>query len=146
MKAEIARIFAAILGLVVFAAAQDISPAVLGVKPPILLAFGCMAGIPAAIIAGLFADSLGSMPFGCSAIFFLAVSIPARLLRKSAVAVAIVAAGIYQMWIALWTNGNMALGSVLGALAAAVVIVPAMKFTIYRARRIIGIDRGGAKK
>ena len=61
MKAEIARICAAVLGLVVFASVQDLSPSFFGVKAPFLLVFGCFAGIPTAICAGLFADALGEI-------------------------------------------------------------------------------------
>ena len=146
MKTELARICAAILGLVVCAAAQDISPSLMGVKPPVLLAFGCLAGIPTAIIAGLFSDSLGSLPFGCSSIFFLAVAISVRLSRTLAIAVVIAAAGVYQLWIALWINGGTLFARAAGALAMAIVLVPAMEFMLRRARRAIGIDAGGAAK
>lgn len=146
MKTELARICAAILGLVVCAAAQDLSPSVLGAKPPFLLAFGCLAGIPTAVIAGLFADSLGALPFGCSPIFFMAVAIPARLSRTAAVAVVIAAAAMYQPWMSLWTDGKPPLAGALGALAAAVVLAPAADFVLGRARKIIGIDeRGGGR-
>ena len=146
MKTELARICASILGLVVCAAAQDLSPAVRGAKPPILLAFGCLAGIPTAVIAGLFADSLGALPFGCSPIFFLAAAIPVRLSKAAATATVIAAAGAYQLWLALWTSRDSLMAGTLGAFAAAAVIAPAMSLALRRARRIIGIDTGGDRQ
>ena len=112
MKADLVRLCAALLGLVACAAAQDLAPTLLGAKPPLLLLFGCLAGIPTAIGAGLFTDALGALPFGCSALFFLAVALFVRLMRPAALVVVMFAAGLYQLWVALW--GDAALGAVYG--------------------------------
>ena len=143
MKTDITRLCAAALGIVFFAAAQDISPMALGAKPPFLLALGCFAGIPTAIVAGLFADALGAMPFGCSAAFFAIVAAAVRFaLRGWAVKVAgvVAAAGAYQLWISLWYGVPASMEAVAGALLAAAPVAPAMYVAVRVARRWIGID------
>ena len=143
MKADLARLCAALLGLVVCAAAQDLAPTVFGAKPPLLLVFGCLAGIPTAIVAGLFADALGAMPFGCSALFFLIAALFARLMRSAALVGVMLAAGLYQLWIALWGDAAFSLRALLGALAAALVLAPFMRVFLQLAHRRIGIDVKG---
>ena len=83
MKTDLTRICAVLLGLVVFAAAQDLSPTLFGTKAPLLLVFGCLAGVPAAIGAGLFADALGGLPFGCSAVFFALAALLVRAAKRA---------------------------------------------------------------
>ena len=143
MKIELVRFCAALLGLVVCAAAQDLAPTVFGAKPPLLLVFGCLAGIPTAIVAGLFADALGAMPFGCSALFFLIAALFARLMRSAALVGVMLAAGLYQLWIALWGDAAFSLRALLGALAAALVLAPFMRVFLQLAHRRIGIDVKG---
>ena len=143
MKADLARLCAALLGLVVCAAAQDLAPTLLGAKPPLLLIFGCLAGIPTAIVAGLFTDALGALPFGCSALFFLAVALFVRLARPAALVGVMLAAGLYQLWIALWGDATLSFRPFLGALAAAAVLAPFMLALLRLTRRRIGIDVKG---
>ena len=143
MKADLARLCAALLGLVVCAAAQDLAPTLLGAKPPLLLLFGCLAGIPAAIGAGLFTDALGALPFGCSALFFLAVALFVRFVRPAALVGVMLAAGLYQLWIALWGGTTLSPRSLLGAWAAAAVLAPFLQALLRLARRRIGIDVKG---
>lgn len=143
MKADLTRLCAALLGLVVCAAAQDLAPTLFGAKPPLLLLFGCLAGIPTAIGAGLFTDALGALPFGCSALFFLAVALFVRLVRPAALVGVMLAAGLYQLWIALWGDAALSLRAFLGALAAAIVLAPFLQALIRLARRRIGIDVKG---
>ena len=143
MKADLSRLCAALLGLVVCAAAQDLAPTLLGAKPPLLLLFGCLAGIPAAIGAGLFTDALGNLPFGCSALFFLVVALFVRLVRPAALVGVMLAAGLYQFWIALWGDAAFSLRALLGALATAAVLAPFMQALLRLARRRIGIDVKG---
>jgi len=143
VKADLVRLCAALLGLVVCAAAQDLAPTLFGAKPPLLLLFGCLAGIPTAIAAGLFTDALGALPFGCSALFFLAVALFARFVRPTALAGVMLAAGLYQFWIALWGGTAFSLRALLGALAAAAVLAPFMLALLRLARRRIGIDVKG---
>ena len=143
MKADLVRLCAALLGLVVCAAAQDLAPTLLGAKPPLLLLFGCLAGIPTAIGAGLFTDALGALPFGCSALFFLAVALLVRLVRPAALVGVMLAAGLYQLWVALWGDAAVSLRPLLGALAMAAVLAPLMLALIQLARRRIGIDVKG---
>ena len=143
MKTDLSRLCAALLGLVVCAAAQDLAPTLFGAKPPLLLLFGCLAGIPTAIGAGLFTDALGGLPFGCSALFFLAVALFVRFVRPAALVGVMLAAGLYQLWIALWGGTALSPRSLLGALAAAAVLAPFMLALIRLARRRIGIDMKG---
>ena len=143
MKADLVRLCAVLLGLVACAAAQDLAPTLFGAKPPLLLVFGCLAGIPTAIAAGLFTDALGALPFGCSALFFLAVALFVRFVRPAALLGVMLAAGLYQFWIALWGDAVLSLRSLLGALAAAVVLAPLMLALLRLARRRIGIDVKG---
>ena len=143
MKADLARLCAALLGLVVCAAAQDLAPSLFGAKPPLLLLFGCLAGIPTAIGAGLFTDALGALPFGCSALFFLAVALFVRLVRPAALVGVMLAAGLYQLWVALWGDAAFSLRPLLGALATAAVLAPFLQALLRLARRRIGIDVKG---
>ena len=143
MKADLVRLCAALLGLVICAAAQDLAPTLFGAKPPLLLLFGCLAGIPTAIAAGLFTDALGALPFGCSALFFLAVALFVRFVRPAALVGVMLAAGLYQFWIALWGGTAFSLHALLGALAAAAVLAPFMLALLRLARRRIGIDVKG---
>ena len=143
MKADFVRLCAALLGLVVCAAAQDLAPTLFGAKPPLLLIFGCLAGIPTAIVAGLFTDALGGLPFGCSALFFLAVALFVRLARPAALVGVMLAAGLYQLWVALWGDAALSLRALLGALAAAAVLAPFLQALLRLARRRIGIDVKG---
>ena len=141
MRIEFAKICATLLGLIVCAAAQDLSPCILEAKPPFLLLFGCCAGIPAAIGAGLFADALGGLPFGCSAVFYAIAAFAVRFLsRPLAITVAIFSAAVYQLWIALWGDGGHAAQTLAGAFATAVLLSPAMFALVDLARRRIGID------
>ena len=140
VRAELTKICAVLLGLVVCAAAQDMSPAVFGAKPPFLLMFGCFAGIPAGIGAGLFTDALGGLPFGCSAVFCAMAALVVRALKSFAIPAAVLAAVAYQLWITLWGGGGNALRAMPGALLASALLAPATLAFIRLARRRIGID------
>lgn len=141
MRTEFVKVCATLLGLVICASAQDLSPCILGAKPPFLLLFGCCAGIPAAIGAGLFTDALGDLPFGCSAVFYAITALAIRFLSRSlAIAVTILAAAFYQLWIALWGDGDYSAHALAGAFATAALLSPAMFALIDLARRRIGID------
>ena len=122
---------------------QDMAPLMLGAKPPILLALGCFAGIPTAIVAGLFADALGAMPFGCSAAFFAVAAITVRFALHgwaAKVAGTVAAVVAYQLWISLWGGGEVPSLAFVGALLVATAVVPAMYVAVRLARRWIGID------
>ncbi len=139
MKTDLVRACAAMLGIILFGAMQDMAPAFLAAKPPLLLSFSCIAGVPAALVAGLFADSLGCLPFGCSALFFLAVSVSVRIFRKAAIPLTIASAGAFQLWLSMWSEASSSSRSVCGALLSAAVIAPAMAMFIRFAKRHIGI-------
>ncbi len=139
MKTDLVRACAAMLGIILFGAMQDMAPAFLDAKPPLLLSFSCIAGVPAALVAGLFADSLGCLPFGCSALFFLAVSVSVRIFRKAAIPLTIASAGAFQLWLSMWSEASSSSRSVCGALLSAAVIAPAMAMFIRFAKRHIGI-------
>lgn len=143
MKTEFVRICAVILGIVAFAAAQDVSPTVLDAKPPLLLAFGCVAGIPAAVAAGLFADVLGGLPFGCSAMFFFAAALLVRLFRSVALVVTLGAAVAYQLWLALWGAVAVSDRFVCGVLLVAALFVPPTYAFVRFFKIHIGLDDGG---
>jgi predicted MFS family arabinose efflux permease len=102
VRTEAAKICAALLGLVVCAAAQDLAPCILGAKPPVLLLFGCCAGIPAAIGAGLFADALGGLPFGCSAFFYAVAALAVRFLPRSLAIITAILFAAAALFTALW--------------------------------------------
>ena len=140
MRANLVKVCAVLLGLIVCAAAQDLSPTLLGVKPPFLLVFGCVAGIPAAVGAGLFTDALGGLPFGCSAVFYALSALLTRLLRPMAVVIVLLAAAVYQLWVALWRVGDDTLYAFSGAALAAAVLSPLASVAIRLARRRIGLD------
>ena len=142
MKTEIVKICAAVAGILALAAAQDLFPSAFGTKPPLLLVFGCIAGVPAAVAAGLFADALGGLPFGCSAAFFLAAALLTRFLKSFSFPVAIVSAAMYQIWLLLW-GGNVPLHTIYAAVIYAAVLVPAMRMVMSSVKLHTGIDMRG---
>jgi methyl coenzyme M reductase alpha subunit len=139
VKTEIAKVCALLAGLIAIAAAQDMSGTVFGVKPPLLLVFGCFAGVPASVGAGLFADALGGMPFGCSAIIFAAAALSARALRRSAFLIAAVAAAIYELWLSTW-GGAGGFAAIATAAGMACIASPVMSFTLAIVKKRIGLD------
>ena len=141
MKTELTKICAALFGLVVCAGIQDMAPTVFGAKPPLLLVFGGLAGIPAAIGAGLFADALGGLPFGGSAFFFAVVALAVRLTGGLSFVILVLAAILYQAGIVLWCRGSMNVQLALGAFLAAAALVPILSAALRLARRRIGIDQ-----
>ena len=144
MKTEIVKICAAVVGLVFLAAAQDLAPVVCGAKPPLLLVFSCIAGVPASIAAGLFADALGGLPFGCSAVFFLAASLLTRYLKPFACIVATASAVLYQAWMIIW-GGNISMHSSYMTIAYAAILFPLMRRAFLSLKRHAGIDSAGVK-
>lgn len=142
MKTEIVKICAAITGIIALAAAQDMSPAVFGVKPPLLLIFGCIAGVPAAVAAGLFTDALGELPFGCSTVFFPVAALLSRFLKPLALPVTVTAAALYQVWLLIW-GGNVSLHTVCTAAACTVILFPVMRIAMHSIKQHIGIDIRG---
>lgn len=143
MKAEFTRICAVVLGLVLCASAQDLSPAVFGAKPPLLLMFGCFAGVPAAICAGLFADALSGLPFGCSPAAFAVAAFAVRLSGPAGIFMAAVSAAAYQLWLVPWSEGGFSWVAIASAIVLAAVLAPLTSSALGLARRRIGIDRKG---
>ena len=139
MKTELTRICAALTALVLLAAAQDLAPVVFGTKPPLLLVFGCVAGAPAAIGAGLFTDALSGLPFGCSAMFFFGTALLVRFLKPFALLTTIVSAAFYQLWMAMW-GGDIPTHSAYAAAACAMILYPVAVHTLRAAKRHAGID------
>jgi hypothetical protein len=123
----------------ILAASQDLSPDIYGAKPPLLLMFGCIAGIPAAIGAGLFTDALSGLPFGCSAVFCLIAALAVRFLRQFAFLTTVLSAALYQVWLAMW-GGDAPVQSAYAALAYAVVLYPAACAALSSVKRHIGIE------
>ena len=145
MKTELVKILAAFTGLLALAAAQDLSPAVFGAKPPLLLVFGCIAGAPAAVAAGLFADALGGLPFGCSAIFFLAAALLSRFLKSFAFLVTILSAALYQVWLGIW-GGDAPFITAYVAFAYAAVLFPLVRKMFLSVKQHTGILQKEALK
>lgn len=145
MKAELSRICAVLLGLVLCAAAQDLSPTLFGAKPPLLLMFGCFAGIPAAIGAGLFVDALSELPFGCSPAVFALAALAVRFSGPAAIVAAVASAVAYQLWLAPWSASGFSPAALAGATVFAVPFAPLTKSALHLARRRIGIDRKGGE-
>jgi hypothetical protein len=119
---------------------QDLAPATFGVKPPLLLMFACIAGAPAAIAAGLFTDTLGGLPFGCSAVFFLAAALLSRFLESFAFLVAILSAALYQVWLGIW-GGNAPFITAYVAFAYAAVLFPLVHKTFLSVKLHTGIHK-----
>ena len=142
MKTELAKICAALTALVILAAAQDLSPVVLGTKPPVLLVFGCVAGAPAAIGAGLFTDALGGLPFGCSAVFYFGAALLVRYLKPFALLATAAAAASCQLWTAMW-GGDVPAHSAYAAAAYALMLHPVAVMALRAAKRHAGIDAVG---
>lgn len=142
MKTELAKICAALTALVILAAAQDLAPVVFGTKPPLLLVFGCVAGAPAAIGAGLFTDALSGLPFGCSAMFFFGAALLARFFKPFALLTAIVSAALYQLWMAMW-GGDVPVHSAYAAAVYALILHPVAIQASMAAKRHAGINAIG---
>lgn len=140
VKTELVKSFAAFTGLLALAAAQDLAPTVFGAKPPLLLVFGCIAGAPVAVAAGLFVDALGGLPFGCSAIFFLAAALLSRFLKPFAFLVAILSAALYQVWLGAW-GGNAPFITAYVAFAYAAVLFPLVRKAFLSVKLHTGIHQ-----
>ena len=139
MRTEIVKICAAATALLVLAAAQDMSPLAFGTKPPLLLVFGCIAGAPAAIGAGLFTDALSGLPFGCSAVFFFVAALLLRFLKPFAFLVTILSAALYQVWTALW-GGDAPLQSAYAAATYVAFLYPLARAALRFVKRHTGIE------
>lgn len=139
VKTEIVKICAAVSALVVLAAAQDLSPLAFGAKPPLLFVLGCTAGAPVAIGAGLFADALSGLPFGCSAAFFLGAALLVRFLKPFAFPVTVLSAALYQVWMSLW-GGDAPLQSAYAAAAYAAVLYHIAHLALRSVKRHAGIE------
>lgn len=139
MRTEVVKICAAAMALVVLATAQDLSPLALGAKPPLLLVFGCIAGAPVAIGAGLFTDALSGLPFGCSAVFFFGVALLVRFIKPFAFLTTIISAALYQTWIAMW-GGDVSMHSAYVAAAYAIILYPMAHWALRSVKRHAGID------
>jgi hypothetical protein len=139
VRTEIVKICAATVALVALAAAQDLSPLAFGTKPPLLLVFGCIAGAPAAIGAGLFTDALSGLPFGCSAVFFFGVALLVRFLKPFAFLATAISAALYQTWIAMW-GGDVPMQSAYVAAVYAIILYPVAHSALRSVKRHAGID------
>lgn len=139
MKTEFVKICAAFTAILALAAVQDISPSVFGTKPPLLLIFGCIAGVPAAIGAGLFADALSGLPFGCSAVYFLAAALAVRFARRFAFLITVLSSALYQIWLAMW-GGDTPMQSAYAAFGIAVALYPAACAILHLVKRHAGIE------
>ena len=144
MKTELAKICVAAAALLSIAAVQDVSPVIFGIKPPLLLLFGCIAGVPAAIGAGLFTDALSDLPFGCSAVFFLASALTVRFMKSFAFTATVLCAALYQAWLAMW-GGETSVQSAYAALACAAILQPVMRAAILSVKRHAGIELDGGE-
>jgi hypothetical protein len=140
VKTEVAKICAILLGLVVFAAVQDMSGTVFGAKPPVLLVFGSFAGVPAAIAAGLFADALGDMPFGCSAALFALTAVCIRKAPATAPFCVSSAAALHGIWISVW-GGAAGLPATAAGVSMALLLAPVMARFIEAMRKHAGLER-----
>ena len=139
MKTELTKICAALTALVILAAIQDFSPIVFGTKPPLLLVFGCVAGAPAAIGAGLFTDALSELPFGCSAMFYFGIALLVRFFRPFALLITIVSAAFYQLWMMMWGCEVPAHSAYVTA-TFAMILYPVAVIAFRAAKRHAGID------
>ena len=140
VKTDLVKILAAFTGLLALAAAQDLAPVAFGAKPPLLLVFGCIAGAPVAVAAGLFADALGGLPFGCSAVFFLAAALLSRFLKSFAFLVAILSAALYQVWLGIW-GGDAPFITAYVAFAYAAVLFPLVHKAFLSVKLHTGIHK-----
>lgn len=145
MKTEISKICALLTGLVVIAAAQDMSATVFGAKPPLLLMFGCFAGVPAAVGSGLFADALGGTPFGCSAAIFAVISLAVRAARRISCFTAAAAAALYELWISLW-GGTGGFQAVSAAFVMAAAAAPVFSYALAFAKKRMGLEASAERK
>lgn len=133
MKTEIVHIVFSIFALTIAAAAQELFPAFGGAKPPFLLMVAlCAAMRPdppdpddgksdrsgglrgwllVAAAAGLFADALDALPFGCATAFAVIACSAARFLRGAAGGIpsalvgflaGAIAAPCQEAWFDLW--------------------------------------------
>lgn len=108
MKDDLAELALALMALAVGGAAEELLPRCCGIGFPVLLAAtvffarsrGAAVRLAFAAAAGVFEDALSGLPVGTSAVFFMLV---AFLARHAAVAWALVAYPLYEVWLAAWT-------------------------------------------
>ena len=112
MKNSLVHFLLGLITVIVFGAAEELAPKVLGVGFPFLLAAVQYAAVtrpvPAFVIfsltAGAFEDALSSLPPMTSVSFFLATAALVRWtdLPRSAI---LLTFPLYQLWLALWLSG-----------------------------------------
>lgn len=140
MRTEFVKTLAAIAGIVILATMQDLIPAAYGAKPPFLLMFSCFAGVPTAIVAGLFVDALSGISFGCSAVFYVVAALLVRYFKSSAFLIVVISAALYQVWIIMW-GGVTSSASAYMSIVYAIVLYPVGFRIFHNLKLYVGIER-----
>ena len=112
MKNNVTILVLSLATLIVGAALEELLPKWLGVGFPVLLALAILNGIrgtlPVAVIYAIaaagFEDSLSSLPYLTSVLFFLGAAALARWTRLGWLTM-LVAFPAYQLWLAVWLPG-----------------------------------------
>ena len=124
MKNDLIKLLLSMLSIVLLAALEEMLPKVLGVGFPLLLALTVLiaprstitSALLIAVASGAFEDSLSSLPFATSMIFF---ALAAIISRKALFpyGVLFMAYPMYQLWLTLWVPsiGGAIFGRIMNA-------------------------------
>lgn len=160
MKSKAVQIAALVLGLVAAASMQDLSPAAMGVKPPLVaivvlfvaLRMPTPFSLATAFVAGLFVDALSGRPTFCATSLMPLLALGVRLYReipgeRSIAAVGAVAASLGavlgEAWIAVFGFATGDAGLFVRMCAAACIAAPigAMLFALLpHLAKCIGLE------
>lgn len=138
MKTEIVRYAGLTAAILCAAALQDVMPPFLGVEPPILLVLSCAAGVPGAVLAGVFADALSGVPFGCHALFFAAAAAGVRI-TGIRLPVTLAAAALLPFWLALWGASAVSFAAPFAESALALPLALIAGPAVRRFARLAGL-------
>ena len=141
MKNSAVQIISLVFGTVLAVAVQDLSPALVGVKPPFALAAVLFTAFHAplavalasAFVSGLFVDALAGLPALCATSFLPLLALGAHFMRRATLdfapatlgAVAtVVAATLGEAWLAVCGFATADSGLFVRICAAAVLAIP----------------------
>ena len=141
MKTSAVQIISLVFGTVLAVAAQDLSPALVGVKPPFILvavlftAFHAplAVALASAFVSGLIVDALAGLPALCATSFLPLLALGAHFMRRATLDFApatlgafatIVAATLGEAWLAVCGFATADSGLFVRICAVTVLAIP----------------------
>jgi hypothetical protein len=141
MKNSAVQIISLVFGTILAAAAQDLSPALCGVKPPIAIAAILFTAfhapfavaLAAAFVSGMFLDALAGLPALCATSLLPLLALGAHFMRSQAQEIAPVTLGLFatiaaatlgEAWLAVCGFATADSSLLVRVCAAAILAIP----------------------